>query len=218
MNLKQTVKYTAWMISQKLKLEVRISIDDKGGLWKSTFGDGSTTALNYFPNLSLTITRPTEEGKRAQWNPNDILSMNKYNYPIFLEYLKTMQENMKIPELYSYVGKRLELDDKTADKVRMVFKIGNTTLELSAVIIQTDDENRVEGIKIKFNNETSTVSLTLNEFHSLIHNIEHLDVDTLCMLMFINYVKQPERPANFTPATLNTTNVDILPKADDLPF
>ena len=62
--------------------------------------------------------------------------------------------------------------------------IGTVTLELTAVVITQQDESRVEGIKMKYNNEQSTVLLTLNDLRSLIFTLEHTDIDNVSMSLY----------------------------------
>ena len=90
--------------------------------------------------------------------------------------------------------------------------IGNVTLELSAVVIVQDDESRIEGIKMKFNNEQSSVLLTLNELTSLIYNLDHLDVDSVALMLYMNYITKPDKPTTFDSSSLQQPVVDILPK------
>ena len=217
--MKQVVRYQNLVIPGKLRTEVRITIDDKGSEYTSNYEGNKSTSISLFPIVSITLTRQGEtddNGNRvkAPWNPNDNLSMTKYNLPVFMHELIGIQQDMKIPELYTYQGKRLELNEEIAQRVRRVFMIGNTTLELSPlVIIQPNDESRVEGIKMKFNNEQSSVLLTLNELDSLAFNIRNLDVDSIALLMYLNYVTKPSAPKSYTAGTL-APKVDIAPKTD----
>lgn len=215
--MKQNVKYRSLVIPGKLTIEVRIMIDDRGGEYLSSFDGNRSTSISFFPIVSMTLTKPAElddngNRVRAPWNPNDNLGMTKFNMPIMYNNLKAIQEDMKTPELYTYHGKRLELNEEAAAKIRKVYLIGNTTIELSAVVvINTADDSRVEGIKMKFNNEQSTVLLTLNELDSLIYNLGHMDVDSLALLMYLNYINKPDKPKTFDASTL-TPKVDIAPK------
>lgn len=215
--MKQNVKYRSLVIPGKLTIEVRIMIDDRGGEYLSQFDGNKSTSISFFPIVSMTLTKPAElddngNRVRAPWNPNDNLGMTKFNMPIMYNNLKAIQEDMKTPELYTYHGKRLELNEEAAAKIRKVYLIGNTTIELSAVVvINTADDSRVEGIKMKFNNEQSSVLLTLNELDSLIYNLDHMDVDSLALLMYLNYINKPDKPKTFDASTL-TPKVDIAPK------
>lgn len=215
--MKQNVKYRSLVIPGKLTIEVRIMIDDRGGEYLSSFDGNKSTSVSFFPIVSITLTKPAElddngNRVRAPWNPNDNLGMTKFNMPIMYNNLKAIQEDMKTPELYTYHGKRLELNEEAAAKIRKVYLIGNTTIELSAVVVlNTADDSRVEGIKMKFNNEQSSVLLTLNELDSLIYNLGHMDVDSIAFLMYLNYINKPDKPKTFDASTL-TPKVDIAPK------
>lgn len=215
--MKETVRYRCLTIPGKVTVDIRIVIDTRGAEYSSVSGDGSkNTSITFYPTINLNITRSStlgEDGKmvRAPWNPNDSLGMTKYNAPIFIEEIAGIQKDMKIPDLYTYHGKRLELNEEVAAKIRRVFMIGNVILELSAVVVVQQDESRVEGIKVKFNNEQSTFLLTLNELNSLVYNLTHLDVDSISMLMYLNYISRPDHPKSFEPST-------ILPKVDILPL
>lgn len=215
--MKQNVKYRSLVIPGKLTIEVRIMIDDRGGEYLSSFDGNKSTSVSFFPIVSITLTKPAElddngNRVRAPWNPNDNLGMTKFNMPIMYNNLKAIQEDMKTPELYTYHGKRLELNEEAAAKIRKVYLIGNTTIELSAVVVlNTADDSRVEGIKMKFNNEQSSVLLTLNELDSLIYNLGHMDVDSIAFMMYLNYINKPDKPKTFDASTL-TPKVDIAPK------
>ena len=226
--MKQIVRYQNLVIPSKLRSEVRITVDDKGVEYTSSFDGNKSTSIRIFPILSITLTRASEvddNGNRVRppWNPNDNISMTKYNMPIYIHELVEIQQSMKIPELYTYQGKRLELSEEVAQKVRRVFMIGNTTLELTPVVITQADDSRVEGIKMKFNNEQSTVLLTLNELDSFIFNIRNLDIDSIAFLMYTNYITKPHAPKTFDNKIL-TPKVDIAPKEsefavhEELPF
>lgn len=215
--MKQNVKYRSLVIPGKLTIEIRIMIDDRGGEYLSSFDGNKSTSISFFPIVSMTLTKPAElddngNRVRAPWNPNDNLGMTKFNMSIMYNNLKAIQEDMKTPELYTYHGKRLELNEEAAAKIRKVYLIGNTTIELSAVVVlNTADDSRVEGIKMKFNNEQSSVLLTLNELDSLIYNLGHMDIDSIAFLMYLNYINKPDKPKTFDASTL-TPKVDIAPK------
>ena len=90
--------------------------------------------------------------------------------------------------------------------------IGMTTVEISPVVIVQDD-SRLEGVKMKFNNEQSSVLLTLNDLTALQDNINRFDIDSIAMLLYLNYIKRPDHPKNFS--ALNPPTVDIVPKNHD---
>lgn len=218
--MKQIVKYRCLTIPRKLSVELRIATDERNNPeFVSNFDGNRSTNVSLLPMIGITIMRPTETDEsgvriKAPWNPNDNLGMTKFTLPIFIEEFKGIKEDMKTPDLYTYHGKRLELNEEVAQKIRRVFVIGNTTLELSAVVlIKPEDESRMEGIKMKFNNEQSTVLLTLNEMNSLLYNLEHLDIDALSLLLYLNYINRPDKPKTFDTNTL-TTQVDIKPKTE----
>ena len=219
--MKQIVKYRVLTIPTKLTVDLRITVDDRAVDYTSMFEGTKTTNVGCFPMIGIGLTKPSEIDEngqriRAPWNPNDNIGMTKFSLPIFIEELAAIKKDMLIPELYTYHGKRLELNETLAAKVRRVFMIGTTTIELSAVVlVKPEDESRIEGIKMKFNNENSSVLLTLNEMNSLLHNLETLNVDILSMMLYLNYIKNPSKPKSFETGTLTSTpsvDVDIKPK------
>lgn len=217
--MKQVTRYQFLTIPGKLRGELRITVDsDRSPVFTTNNGDSTNTGIAFYPSISLSIIRPSELDEngqriRAPWNPNDYLPMTKFNLPIFTQELEGIIQDMKIPELYTYHGKRLELNEEVAGKIRRPFVVGNVTIELSAVVIIQDD-NRLEGVKLKFNNEQSSVLLTLNELSSLCDNLKKLDVDTISMLLYINWINRPDRPKTFNRLD-STPKVDILPKERD---
>lgn len=223
--MKQNVRYQTLTIPGKLRTDIRISVDDaRGAEYTSSFDVNKSTILSLFPIVSITLLKPielNENGAKAKpvWNPNDTLGMTKYNFPIFINELVAIQQDLKIPELYTYQGKRLELNEETAAKIRRVFLIGNVTIELSAVVvIQVIDETRVEGIKMKFNNEQSSVLLTLNDIDSLIYNLQHTNVDSIALTLYKDYIKDASAlTKNYDPVTIKP-KVDIIPPKKPLEF
>lgn len=219
--MKQIVKYRILTIPSKVSMEIRLTVDDRNFDFVSIRDGAKYTNLNLAPIIGLSIIKSgeiDENGQRikAPWNINDHLSMTKYNLPILYEELHGIQQDMKKPELYTYHGKRLEINETLAEEIRRVFPIGNTTVELSAVVIIQPDETRVEGIKMKFNNEQSSVLLTLNELTSLVYNINHLDVDTLTVSICQAFVDRVSKNGVGSTTTIVDfplpTTVDIVPK------
>lgn len=216
--MKQTLRYHSFTVPSKLRCDIRLTVDDSRPLeYNGTFEGNVTNTLSLYPMITLSIVRPVEldeEGKRIRgvWNPNDSLPMTKYTLPIFLTELTGIQQDMKIPELYTYHGKRLELNEEAAAKIRRVFMIGSTTLELSAIVIEQED-NRVEGVKMKFNNEQSSVFLTLNDLNSMVYNLNNMNVDVITFLMYNKFVKSGMKEYNSNQNSFTSNNnVDILPK------
>lgn len=216
--MRQIVRYKFGTIPSKLSLELRITIDERSGPeYTSTYDGGQSTNITVFPIIVISITRSAELDEngnrvRAPWNPGDSMSITKFNIPILIRELKAIQDDMSTPDLYTYHGERLELNEEAAEKIRRVFMLGNTTLELSAVVISSDDDTKLEGIKFKINNEQSAVNLTLNELAALIYNLETLDVDNLTFQLYLTYIKN----GNSTPTSISQTakpTVDIKPLA-----
>lgn len=214
--MKQVVRYTFLTIPGKLRGELRMTVDtDRSPEYTSTTTDGSlNTGIGLYPSISLSIIRQNEMNEsgqmvRAPWNPNDYLPMTKFNLPVMIDELSAIIEDLKTPDLYTYHGSRLEINEAEADKIRRPFMIGTNTVELSAAVIVKDDE-RLEGVKLKFNNEQSSIMLTLNELTSLRYNLDHLDVDSITMALYCNWM----RTNNTTHSAVapRNVNVDIAPK------
>lgn len=213
--MKNIVRYRALTVPGKLIGELRLTIEDgrSSPEYSSVFEGGRSTNLALFPVLSINIIRSPEIDEignkvRAPWNINDSITMTKFTLPIFLNEIKTLYEEIKKPEMYSYHGDRLELNEKLANEVRHVFMIGNTTLELIPVVIDNKG-TLVEGIKMKFNNEKSSVLLTINEYISFIFLIEHVNMDDIALNLYFNFMRKIaiEEPKNETPRV----EVDIKP-------
>jgi hypothetical protein len=220
--MKQQVKYQVVNVPGKLRFEVKILVDDskdRGEYVASVNGD-KFTSLTIYPILTLSIIRTGELDEnghktKAPYNPNDILSMGRYNYPIFINELEAVRKGFNTPELYSYVDKRLEMDEELASKVRRVFMITNTVIEMAPVVIVQPDESKIEGLKIKFNNEQSSVLLTLNDVESLIFTMKNIDIDFISMTLYNQYIKTGVK--NYSSESTPNNNfskpsVDIIPK------
>lgn len=198
--MKQSLKMSLLSLAKKLKIELRLVVDDTrpvNTLFQSTNREKgiASTIFAPFPNIIISIIRENtlnEDGTyiRPVWNPNDSIIMTKSSLPIFYNELHTIYKDMSIPDLYKYHGKKLELDEKLGESIRRVFMIGTVTVEFSAVVITTDGVNGpeyAEGIKLKFNNEASSVVLTLNETYSLLWNIDHMEIDVLTLILYNAY-------------------------------
>lgn len=219
--MKQVVRYTNFTIPDKLTCETRITVDDRGVEYTSSFEGTKSSTLRIFPLITLTIIRPSEiddNGNRvkAPWNQGDSIGMTKYNLPIFINKFKEIQNEFKTPDLYTYHGKRLDLNEEVAKNIRKVFPIGNAAvIEISATIVNVVENNiekKVEGVKLKFNNEQHHVLLTLNDITSLIHNLDHLDVDSLGFQMYQAYISKPDKSSsNITLPAAEKPKVDIMP-------
>ena len=216
--MKQIVRYKFLTIPRKLNGELRLTID-KSVAYSSIYEGGKSTNISMLPSVVLSIMREQERGDdgrfvRPPWNPNDTIPLTRYHVPLLLQEMKSLYKDMQIPEMYKYTGERLELNETLAAKSRKVFVIGSVTVELVPVVIQRDATTSIEGIKMKFNNETSTVVLTLNEFYSTIYQLDKLDIDGLATWMFDRYIdaesREPfQRVARKKPVT---AVVDIEPK------
>jgi hypothetical protein len=224
--MKNQIKYQIVSVPSKLRFEIKLLVDDtkdRGEYVASINGD-KFTSLTIYPILSLSIIRIAETDEngnkvKAPYNPNDTLSMGRYNYPIFVNELNDIHKDFSTPELYSYVDKRLEMNDELANKIRKVFSIGNTVIEISPVVIIQPDETKVEGMKMKFNNEQSSVLLTLNDVESLLFTMKTIDLDSIIINLYNNYIKSGVKNySSESPAGgFNKPSIDIIPK-DNTPF
>ena len=212
--MKQILRYQNLIIPNKLRIETRLTIDERfKPMYSNITEDGSMNlSLSLFPIIAISLIKVDrdEMGKRikAPWNPNDSLGLTKYSFPIFVNQLESLLNDLKIPELFVYHGKRLEINEEISNKIRKVFVIGSTTIELSTVVLIQDDD-RLEGVKIKFNNEQSTVLLTLNEVESLLYNLKAISPDTICLMLYTHYMKSFDEKM---PVQQNHPAVDIKPK------
>ena len=199
--MKQIVRYRFMTIPGKISGDVKITVDDRSSEYVSAYDGGRSTSISLFPVINVTIVRPTETDEngrriRGQWNINDSLGLTKFTLPIFLRELNQIQRDMETPDLYTYHGTRLELNDAVASKIRRAFMLGNTAVELTATVLEQSDERKIEGIKMKFNNEQSTVLLTINELTALIYNVEHIDIDNLALSLYLTYVDRKKNIHN----------------------
>ena len=74
-----------------------------------------------------------------------------------------------------------------AEKITKKFKVGNNYVELTPVVISLLDDTRVEGIKLKINNEESTVLLTVNDIESLAFTLTNSQFDLIVINLFKMY-------------------------------
>ena len=217
--MKHVIRYNVLTISGKIRVELRVTIDDRNPEFHSVYEGDKFSSITLNPLLTIGIIRPVnfdESGNRIRspWNRNDTLHMTRYTIPIFLRELKGIAQDLKIPNLYTYTGSRLELNDGVSGKVRRVFMIGNTTVEMVPVIISQSDESRVEGIKVKFNTEESSVSLTLNDIESLSLTLGNVSIDALGFMLYSHYIKKDNGDKDIAPSV---TPITTPPKITDLP-
>ena len=196
--MKQTVRYRFLTVPNKLYADVRVTVDETSRAeTKSTYDGGKSTSMILLPMINIQILKPLEideNGRRFRpaISSNDSLGLTKFNLPAFISELKGIYNDMKIPDLYTYRGDRLDLNDKAAEKIRRAFIIGRTSIEFRAVVIEQPNEtgsiNRLEGIKMKFNNEESSVLLTLREIESMLWVFNHVDIDNIVLTMYLNLI------------------------------
>lgn len=187
--MKQSLKYNMLTIPNKLKVDIKILLDDKGAEYISD--DNEFFSLSIYPLIIISIIRPfivNEDGlkKKPTWNPNDSLILTKYNFPLLIRELEEIQKDLKIRELFSYIGDRLELNEDLADKIIRKIKLGNNAIELTPIII-SKEEDRIEGIKLKINNEDSVIKLSINDVDSLIYNLKHMDIESISFMLYNKY-------------------------------
>lgn len=209
------IRYTFLTIPQKLQCELMITVDARSPEYSTSYEGTESTNLRLFPTVIISITRKAETDEngnrvRAPWNPNDSVSLTTWNVPIMLNELKGIEKDMTIPNLYTYHGERLELNDEVAEKVRRVFMVGQSMIELSPVVIDQVDDNKVEGIKMKFNNEQSTVLLTLNELTAVVYGLSSLNIDVMSLQLYTTFLR--EKAVHIPRPIMDKPVVDIQPK------
>lgn len=229
LKLNQSVRFSLVTIGTKVRMDIKLFVRDNGRFTESHYSSNGTDniAISVYPVMSLYIVRPRdvdENGQpvRSPLNQNDILGMTKAQFPIMATELRGIFEDLKTPDLYKYAKDVLVLDESKAEKIRRVFMVGRTTVELSAVVIKADDHAEqpvdMEGIKIKFNNEQSTVMLTIHELTALLWSMEHLDIDSLTLKLYDMYMRNgsvSNASNTISPYGTDTPSpvpVDIIPK------
>ena len=191
--MKRSLKYNLLVVPNKIKVDEKIILDDQMPAEYTSLSN-DVVSLSLFPLITIAITRPFEfdengTKKRPPWNPNDSLPMTKYSLPIFVRELKELCSDLRIKELYNYTNKRLELNEDLAEKITKTFKIGNNGVQLKPVVIALPDDTRVEGAKLKINNEDSVVLLTVNELDSLLFTLCRSNYDQVALMLFSQYCR-----------------------------
>jgi hypothetical protein len=193
----------------KLGVEIRVTVDPNrrygNGEFISTGADGAVyTTLSVSPLIVISILRPgevTDTGLRvrAPYNNNDHLRLNTAQTPIFAAELNNIMDAIKIPEMFSYAGKRLIVNEELAQAKRRTFTIGGgnlgTVVDMVPVVILQPDETRVEGIQLKFNDDSSSVLLTLNDMESLYHCVKNTQFDHIALDMYVHFCRTGQQPA-----------------------
>ena len=201
---RQSVRYRILTIPKKMTVDMRVSAagDSRPEFYShGRNNDSDCTSITIFPIISIALIRPgiiDDNGNyiKAKWDPNDSIALTKYNLPLFINELREIYNNFKEPKLFSYTGERLELNAKLAEKFRKVFMIGDTTIELSIVVInelENDREIFYEGLKVKFNNEDHVGLLNINDLSSLLYTLTHVDMDSLALSLYKTYIRDAFR-------------------------
>lgn len=199
--MRQIVRYRFMTIPNKMYADVRVTVDDNSRAEISNhFDGGRSVSLTLLPMINLQILKPLEldsNGRkfRPKPGPNDSVGLTKMNMPTFVNELKRIHRDIELSDnLYSYKGDRLDLNDKEAEKVRRAFLVGRATIELRAVVIETVLDTgitqREKGIKMKFNNEESTVLLNMVELEAMIWIMNNVDIDNLVLSMYLSLVER----------------------------
>ena len=198
--MKQIARYRFLTVPNKLYADIRITVDESTHAeTRNVYDGGMSVNLILLPMINMQILKPLEVSDtgrrfRPMSSQNDSIGMTKFNFPTFIMELKNIYSDMKTPDLYIYKGDRLDLNERVADNIRRTFVIGRTNIELKAVVIEQASEtggiDRVEGIKMKFNNEDSSVLLTLREIESMLWVMNHVDIDNLVLSMYLNLIER----------------------------
>lgn len=225
--MKRQVKYRILTITGKMTVDLKLVYDDaRNGRFNRTgetvsSSNGDTYInLTFFPMINFNIVRKGEVDEngvyqRPPLNLSDMMQATRYQLPLVVSELKKIYDALCIPEMYSYLNSRLEVNDELAEKHRRVSKVGMTVLELTpVVIVQPEDESRIEGVKMKFNNEQNTVLFTLNDIETLIYTMEHFDIDATSLLIQNNYLKNSDIVPSDVGGYAAQPVVDIKPKIE----
>jgi hypothetical protein len=196
--MKRTINFNVGAITGKLNINLRLALDDQSerfssGVRISTNQTGDEYInVNLYPMLSLIIHRENivVEGvsQRAPFNRDDMITLSRSTIPIFIHNFDRLLKEFETPELYKYIEDRLELNDKLAEAYRKRFMVGPSIVELVPVIID-DGDSKMEGIRMKFNVEDSTVVLTMNEAIRLSYTIKNLNIDALALQIYLEFGK-----------------------------
>ena len=110
--MKQIVRYRFMTIPNKLNGEIKISVDDRGAEYATSYEAGKSTTIGIFPIISIIIARQIEiddTGKRTRpaWNINDSLGLTKFTLPVFVRELKGIEKDLQtiMPKLKDLVDR-----------------------------------------------------------------------------------------------------------------
>lgn len=213
--MRQIVRYRFMTIPNKLYADVRVTVDDNSrSEINNHFDGGRSVSLTLLPMINLQIMKPLEldsTGRKFRPKPsmNDSVGLTKMNVPTFVNELRRIHRELETNEaLYSYRGDRLDLNDKEAEKVRRAFMVGRVAIEFRAVVIEqvldTGITQRDKGIKMKFNNEESSILLSMVELEAMIWIMNNVDIDNLVLNMYLSLIER-------APYEPKRTVVDIKP-------
>lgn len=199
--MKKVIRYNLGTIPKKLIFEFRMTFDDSdrfhAGLRTNIVENGDTfIQLQLFPIINITIFRENIQNadgifQRKEFDPNDNLLLTRYSLPIFINNLERLMQDFKIPELYHFIGNRLEVNDKLQKEYKRVFMINRMAISLIPVVIEEGDVEHTyhEGISMEFNSENNNVLLTLDDISSLLYILKNINMDIMAIELFNNFIQ-----------------------------
>lgn len=201
--MKHVLRYLLFSITNKIRCEVRCIINDiPNSIYYHQHKEGEITdSLSLRPFITVTILRDKREF--PGWLISDTLGLNKVSYPTFVKELKKMQETLKISDMYQYkedpvtkFNVCLGVNEELANRHRQIFKPYNSQIMVEITPTATEFSDRVYGVatltkavKIKFNNEESSVVLNEEEFDALVSSLDKADMDMITLHMYQQYYK-----------------------------
>lgn len=214
--MKTSIVYHVITIPKKLKMEIKLIVEDNKSEYINSSGEDTFATIRLFPMITLGIVREVQRDDtgliiKQPFVLSDTLTMSRYTLAIFKSEFEDIFRLIKEKDVYTYHGKRLELNEKIVEEIRKVFKISRNVVEIMpTLLISPDDmDEKIEGVKLKFNNENSSVLLSINDMIALIETMNNISIDTITTWMYKEF--KNAKPGTYPPASFK--EIDIIPKA-----
>lgn len=213
--MKTTIVYHVLTVPKKLRMEIKLILDnDRSSEYINSSTDGTFATVRLYPMITLSIVREIQRDEsgmiiKQPFVLSDTLSMSRYTLAVFKSEFEDLYRLMKEKDVYTYHGKRLELNEKIADEIKKLFQLSKTVVEITpTLLISPDDiDQKIEGVKLKFNNEASSVLLSINDMTALVETMNNISIDTITTWMYKEY-------KNATPRSYNSPNfkeIEVAP-------
>lgn len=220
------VYYTIGNIGRFLSLRFSITLkNNKGDFCVASGFEGEYLQIkNLYPTLTLTVMDEVKDYDNRRWSPEKSVGFSRFTGVNFVtRSRKLIEDFVAYDNLFQYVQGRLTVDQNIAKSISFVTSAEfDRKLMVMPVVGKDPQYNELyEGVIIMIGNVSNNVTLTYDEFVSLVEYMDRLDYDGLAIKLLntalsIDDVKAIQ-DGNSTQSTSSPEKVDWVDKPNTIP-